>query len=345
MKYVKCVVWDLDNTLWDGTLLEGDAVSLKPGIKEILKTLDERGILNSIASKNDLSDVMQKLEEFEIAHYFLVPQVGWGAKSTAIARIAEQININRDTLVFIDDQPFERDEVASVYPEVMIVDAIDYKELINMERLNPKVITEDSKRRRQMYLEQEKRVYDETHYEGTSIEFLESLNMEIRISRAQEYDLKRAEELTIRTNQLNSTGIQYGYDELKELLDVPSYDVWVCELTDKYGSYGKIGLVLVEHIDNRSIIRLLLMSCRTVSRGVGTVLLSFLMKRAKSAQEVLQADFIRTDRNRQMLITYQLANFVQKKKEDKRILFENDLSIIQEYPPYIKIIVDDERKK
>lgn len=242
-----------------------------------------------------------------------------------------------DTILFIDDQIFERDEVSAAHPEVSIVDASNYNKLLGMATLMPKVITEDSCRRRLMYIEEQQRKGDELVYQGTPIDFLKSLNMVFTISKANESDLQRAEELTVRTNQLNSTGVQYSSDELKELLNSPHHHLWICELTDKYGSYGKIGLVLVEVQEEAWVIHLLLMSCRVISRGVGTVLLSFLMKEAKAQAKGLRAVFRRTERNRQMLLTYQFANFVERECVEDIIIFENDLTKIQEYPPYIQV--------
>lgn len=337
MKEIKCVVWDLDNTLWDGVFLEGDELVLKPGIIEILKTLDSRGILLSIASKNNYAETMEYLKELGLADYFLYPQIGWDAKSVYVANIQKKLNIGMDTILFIDDQIFEREEVSTSHPEVTTVDASEYKQLLSMPRLNPKVITEDSYRRRFMYIEEQKRQAEEQSYQGTPTEFLAGLNMVFTISKATESDLLRAEELTVRTNQLNSTGIQYSYDELKGFLDSPNYKLWICELTDKYGSYGKIGLALVEVTENAWVIRLLLMSCRVISRGVGTVLLSFLMKETAGTGKTLQAVFRRTDRNRQMLMTYQFANFKERERSEDIILFENDLTMIQDYPPYIQV--------
>ncbi|WP_408634691.1 HAD-IIIC family phosphatase [Oceanobacillus manasiensis] len=340
MKEVKCVIWDLDNTLWDGTLLEGDEIKLKPGILDILHTLDSRGILLSIASRNNHNHAMAKLKEFGIDHYFVYPEIGWNAKSHSIAEIQENLNIGMDTLLFIDDQEFEAEEVKSTHPQVTIVLAHEYQQLTSMKRLIPKVITEESRRRRFMFIQDQKRKEDEQSFVGPSGEFLASLNMIFTISTAREEDLLRAEELTIRTNQLNSTGIQYSFDELKKFLHSPQHHLWVCDLSDKYGSYGKIGLALVEVKDNSWHIRLLLMSCRIVSRGVGTVMLSLLMKEAKMEGKLLTAEFLRNERNRQMLMTYKFANFKEKQRVGDKILFENDLTIIQEYPQYIQVVVD-----
>lgn len=338
MKAVKCVIWDLDHTLWEGTLLEGDDLRLRPGVEDILRTLDARGILMSIASRNEYAQAMERLRGFGIEHYFLYPQIGWQAKSASVALIREKLNIGMDTLLFIDDQPFEREEAQSVHAELTVLDAADYMLLLSMPRLRPDVITGDSARRRQMYVEDQRRQQDEQAYEGPMGDFLSGLGMVFTVSRACEADLLRAEELTVRTNQLNSTGVMYGYDELQALLDSPRHRLWICELTDKYGSYGKIGLALVEVADESWTIRLLLMSCRTVSRGAGTVLLSFIMKQARSAGARLRADFIRTSSNRQMLLTYQFAGFRELGRDGDRLTFENKLETIQEYPSYIRVV-------
>ncbi|WP_405610678.1 HAD-IIIC family phosphatase [Streptomyces sp. NBC_01508] len=339
-KSAKCVVWDLDDTLWHGTLSAGDDVVLKDGVLDLLKTLDSRGILLSIASKNNHDDAMRKLVELKVAEYFLYPQINWNSKSSSVAEIQKRLNIGIDTFMFIDDQAFERDEVAFALPEVATVDARDYLTLGSLPRLSPQVVTEDARRRRHMYLEDERRSESELTYQGPREDFLRSLGMVFRVSRAAGDDLLRLEELTKRTSQLNSTGIHYSYEQIEALTHDPRHDLWVCELTDQYGSYGKIGMALVEKQDDRWTIKLLLMSCRTVSKGVGTVLLAFLVKRAADADKRLFADFRRTSRNRQMLLTYQLANFQVASQDGNDYTYENDLTVGQDYPDYIKVEVN-----
>lgn len=111
-KKIKCVVWDLDNTVWNGVLIEDAKVTPRDGIKEIIETLDERGILQSIASKNDAGCALAKLRELGLDEYFIYPQINWGNKSSSVKEIAKSINIGIDTLALIDDQAFERDEVS-----------------------------------------------------------------------------------------------------------------------------------------------------------------------------------------------------------------------------------------
>jgi len=337
---IKCVVWDLDNTLWDGVLSEGDEVTLKPQIKEILEQLDQRGILQSIASKNNYDDAMNKLKEFEIDSYFLYPQIHWEPKSKSLGAIQQSINIGMDTLLFVDDQPFELDEVKSVHDTINCVHADHYSELLVHPSLIPAFITEDSKKRRMMYLEDIKRKEEEDSFTGTSEEFLKTLGMKFIISEAGEDCLKRAEELTVRTNQLNSTGRIYSYDELNHFRLSPDHKLFVCELTDKYGSYGKIGIALVEITDTHWHIKLLIMSCRVISRGVGTVLLTHIMQQAKESNKRLLADFKNTERNKMMYVSYRFSNFKEvAKEEDGFVILENDLMAIQKFPPYIEVLV------
>jgi len=341
-KEIKCVIWDLDNTIWDGVLLESDQVTIKEGIIDCIKELDSRGILHSIASKNNFDDAISKLKEFGIADYFLFPEIHFNPKSASIANIKKNLNIGIDTFLFIDDDAFERDEVKFAYPEVECLDALDYDGLLSHRHLQPSFITEDSQRRRLMYMEDQRRNEREKTFQGTTQQFLEQLQMKFAISEAEEYDLKRAEELTIRTHQLNSTGVTYDYEQLKQLLNSEYHKLYVCELTDRYGSYGKVGMTLIETNERHWHIKLLLMSCRVMSRGVGTVLLSYIMNQAKTHGKKLLADFKRTDRNRQMYVAYKFAGFkevshAKDSEEDGLILFENDLSVIPPFPPYLEL--------
>ena len=336
---IKCIVWDLDNTIWNGVLLEDSQVQIRENMQKVLDELDHRGILHSIASRNDYKAAMEKLRELGIDKYFLYPQIGWRVKSEAIAKIQRELNIGMDTILFIDDDPFERDEVNHKYSVVRCLDAQFYKDLLSWPSLMPRYITSDARYRRQMYLENIVRQNEEAAYTGSQTEFLASIGMCFTITRAAEQDLKRAEELTVRSNQLNATGITYNYDELLYYSKSPMHLLLVCELVDRYGSYGKIGLALIDTASKAFWnIKLLLMSCRVMSRGVGSVLLTCIMKQAKNNNRRLRADFIHTGRNRQMYITYKFARFIEKDINNSKVVLENDLiEDIQPYPEYIKV--------
>ena len=150
-------------------------------------------------------------------------------------------------------------------------------------------------------------------------------------------DLNRAEELTLRTNQLNTTGYTYSYEDLNEFRQSSRHRLLIASLTDKYGSYGKIGMVLIECAEREWTIKLLLMSCRVISRRVGTILINHILKLAKAARVNLRAEFVPNGRNRMMYIAYKFSNFRETERRDDLLLFENDLSRIQDFPAYMKV--------
>jgi FkbH-like protein len=334
---IKCLVWDLDNTIWNGVLLEDNNVTINPGILDIIKKLDKRGILQSIASKNEYNAAMEKLKEFGIQDYFLYPQIHWNSKAYSIEQIQKSINIGMDTLAFIDDQPFEREEVNHSHPEVLCIDALDAHKILDMPEMNPRFITGESAIRRQLYMSDIKRQEIEKEFVGPQEDFLASLNMSLSIAPAVQEDLKRAEELTMRTHQLNTTGYTYSYDELDVIRKSNDHILLVASLDDRYGTYGKIGLVLIKIVENIWNISLLLMSCRVMSRGVGSIMINFLRKEARKRNLKLRAEMISTDRNRMMYMTYKFSGFKEIEQTDKFTLFENDLSEIPDYPDYVRL--------
>lgn len=336
---IKCVVWDLDNTIWEGILLEDTEVTLKKDIKQVIQGLDERGILQSIASKNDYSSAKNKLMKLGIDEFFLYPQINWNSKSSSIKTIAEKVNLSVKAFAFIDDQQFELDEVSHSVPDVLCINSSELAHLLDMPEMNPTFITDDSKNRRLMYQNDITRNRIEEEFIGPKEEFLASLNMKFTISPARLEDLQRAEELTIRTHQLNATGYTYSYDELNGFRVSPKHKLLITGLDDKYGTYGKIGLALIECSESSWTLKLLLMSCRVMSRGVGSVLLNYVIQLAKKAgMTSLFAEFIPNDRNRIMLITYKFAGFYQVGEKDGLITFCHDLKQIQKSPGYISVI-------
>ncbi len=334
---IKVLVWDLDDTLWSGTLVEGDDVQLRPGVVETLNALDSRGILHSVASKNDEEAAMAKLRELGLDEYFLYPQISWSAKSAGIRRIAESINIGLDAVAFIDDQPFERDEVSHVLPEVMTFDAGELGDIAERTEFKPRFITDESAIRRKMYQADIARNNVQEQFEGPDEEFLASLDMKFILAPAQGEDLKRAEELTVRTNQLNSTGITYSYEELDGYRTSDDHLLLVASLDDKYGTYGKIGLALVEKGEDVWTVKLVLMSCRVMARGVGTILMSHIMSLAKGAGVRLRAMLRETGRNRLMKVTYRFAGFKEVDRQGEDIVLESELRNIQPFPDYVQV--------
>lgn len=336
---IKCVVWDLDNTLWDGVLLEDGEVRVRPEVVAQLHRLDALGVLHSVASKNDHDTAMAKLRELGLADLFLVPQIGWNAKSDSVRRIAERLNLGLDAFAFVDDQAFELAEMEFSLPEVLRVDAAVMHTELEREEFRPRFVSDESARRRAMYQGQLARDAEQSEFTGTSEEFLAGLGMRFAIAPAGREDLQRAEELTVRTNQLNATGRTYSYDELDELRRSPDHLLLVASLEDRFGSYGKIGLALVEKGEPDWWLRMMLMSCRVMSRGVGSVLLGHVMDRARAAGAGLRADFVETGRNRMMQITYAFGGFREVSRDGDRVVLAADLAQVQEPPGYVELEV------
>lgn len=335
---VKCLVWDLDNTLWKGTLLEDPSVDVDERAVAVVRELDRRGILNSIASRNEESLALARLRDAGIADYFLYPQVNWNAKDVSVKAIADALNIGVDTLAFVDDQPFDREEVAFSLPEVRCYSPDDLGSLLDLPDFNSPFVTPESAHRRLMYLADAQRTREETEFSGPKEEFLAGLGMRFVISPAGEGDLQRAEELTVRTNQLNTTGRTYSYDELRAFAESDDHLLLVAELEDKHGTYGKIGLALVEKGREAWTLKLLLMSCRVMSRGVGTVMLNHVMRLARAAGVRLIAELVPNDRNRMMLITLRLGGFEEVGRDGEMLLLESRRAEVPEPPSYLTLL-------
>lgn len=295
-KPCKCVVWDLDNTLWDGILVEdGPAtVRLRAGIASILKELDERGILLSIASKNNHDEAMTVLRRFGLGDYFLSPQISWDPKSESIRRIATSLNIGLDAILFVDDSSFERQQVQSVCKDTMVLDAVEYQSILQRPDCQLPV-TEESKRRRVFYRDQEHRERTQKDFHGEYVAFLRECNLRLTIRPMTEANLERVHELTQRTNQMNFSGNRYTRDHLRRLLARTDVDAYVLDCEDRFGSYGTVGFCLIEQ---REICMTdLMFSCRIQAKRVEHAFLSHLIKKY-----------------RQMVPSLFLVNYRQSKK-------------------------------
>ncbi|MFE0020896.1 HAD-IIIC family phosphatase [Amycolatopsis sp. NPDC059021] len=306
---VKCLVWDLDNTLWRGTLLEDPEVVLPDEIRAVIVELDSRGILQSVASKNNHDHAWARLEALGIAEYFVLPRIGWGPKSGSVKAIADELGFALKTIAFIDDQPAERAEVSYHHKEVRCFDAGQARELPGLPDFSPAVVTVDAKRRRSMYQAGFRRESERDSFAGPDEEFLRSLDLVMEIKRADEIDLSRVEELTLRTSQMNATGVHYSDADLRALLADPGHEVLTVTLTDRFGPHGAVGVLLLGYHESVWHLKLLATSCRVVSFGAGAALLNWLVTEAAEAGVHLAADFRRTERNRMMDIAYRFAGF------------------------------------
>lgn len=321
---VKCLVWDLDDTLWDGVVLEGDARAPRP------ERSGHCGCWTSVASCTrsraaaSTPPAFAHLAAHGVEEMFCVTQIGWEPKSAAVRRIAESLNIGLDAVAFIDNDPVERAEVESVLPQVRCYAAEDVADLPDLAEFSPAVVTRDARERRQRYRAEARRRSSEQSFAGSNAEFLRGLGLVMTVRRAREADLDRAHELTVRTHQLNTTGRTFDIGQLRELSADPTHEVLIATLRDRFGEYGAIGLAVTEVRGTDSVLLLMLMSCRVMSRGVGGALLTHLVERASARGQRCVAEFVPTEVNRVMLVTLRFAGFVVLEQGPQQVLLGHD---------------------
>lgn len=284
---VKCVVWDLDNTLWDGILIESDhpeKMILRPEVEQTIKTLDERGILQSIASKNDYDAAWDAVKHTGLSEYFLYPQIHWKAKSVSMKQIAQQLNIGIDTLVLFDDSVYERRQVASVHPQVRVYDPTDLGKVIDRPEFQF-VVTEESRQRRKMYQAEEMRRQLFEAGDTDTIDFLRKchLRLELFVPETEE-EITRCYELLVRTNQLNMSGKKYTPAEFDEVLHRAGHVNFAFSSMDDFGSYGIVGYGQYQVKKETLCFTEFAMSCRVAGKFIEGALFEYLLDREHCAE-------------------------------------------------------------
>jgi methoxymalonate biosynthesis protein len=283
---VKCVVWDIDNTLLTGTYLEsGDELpGADPVLAAALAELGERGILHALASKNPPEAAAHTARV--TGWRFAAAECGWGRKSDALARIAATLGIAVDALAFVDDDPYERAEVAAALPGVLVLSPEEAAEAAGWPEFSPPVITEEARRRGEMYTQRQRRQEAGRAFGGTREEFLASARTQVTIAAATAADVPRLAELAARTRQFNSAaGRDLGMtqDWFRGLLADPGCDVVTVRLRDAFGDDGMVGGCVVTRDAGTWTVPLLMMSCRAMGRGVIDALLAWLARHAARA--------------------------------------------------------------
>lgn len=279
----KCVVFDLDDTLWDGVLLEDQVVHARDDVARLIEALDRRGILLSIASKNDADPAMAKLAELGLADYFLHPQINWNPKSANVERIAAALNIGLDTFAFVDDNRFERDEVAHWLPEVTCIDGTgDLGRLLHDPRFRGSDSVEAG-RRRSYYRDAIVRERDRQEHENDYLGFLAASAIEIEVKRFEPDNFERVAELAQRTNQLNFSGTRYTRDALRRRLADENLEAYVLRCADRYGSYGTVGLSLVRCCGAEIRVEEFMLSCRVQGKFIEQAFFDHLTRDANRA--------------------------------------------------------------
>lgn len=343
---IKLVIWDADNTLWNGSVYYTDkeAVKLKPGTKSALKELSKRGIKSTLCSKNNYEDVEMTLKKFEINKYFENSQVGWGLKSDAIKNLSKIFNISFGEMLFIDDDPFQRAEVLSQIPELNIFELTDPIDILSLDGVRPENETEEDKKRVQILKEDRNREEAEKVHRGNYKDFLCQCDIKMTVREIKEEDWARVIQLLNRTNELNATGNRYGLEDLKRSYEVNKDRILVAELTDKFGDYGLIAETIIDTTEPGVwFVRDLTVSCRTMGRGIGSTLVIVILNLAQKAGVKKVKGYVKpSESNWRMQPLFEKRGFAKISEDDKIKNYMFDLNKeIMPYPKWLKVILKD----
>lgn len=325
---VKCVVWDLDNTLWDGILIEkndNDDLKLRKDVKRIIEELDRRGIVQSIASKNDAEPAVEELKKLGVLDYFLYPQINWNPKSDSIQNIASNLNIGVDTFAFIDDSSFERNQVKSVLPQVRVFSEKDILTLLDQPCFDV-IVTKDSSKRRLMYIAEEKRNSLKTASKSNIEDFIKKCQIKVNLFVPKsEEEILRCYELLLRTNQLNLSGIKYSDEEFKKVLSRNDAKTYALECRDIFGDYGIVGFIQYTVMGDVLTFTEFAMSCRVAGKYIESALFSFLLNSEKCLSGIFNVTV--TEKNSLLRRTLENIGFKQVHADKKKIQFTFDDSL------------------
>ena len=292
---VKCVVFDLDNTLWRGVIGDDgpDGVEIREEVVRFIYELDKRGIICAVASKNEKDIAMEKIRAIGLEKHLLFPQIHWGPKSQSIKLIAEAMNVALDTFVFIDDNPFERSEVKKSLPVVRTYSENDLLQRLSTPEFDVPV-TEQSQNRRLSYLAESRRSEKRVSQSLDVDEFLRSCHMKMEVlSPAQHVD--RCLEMLDRTNQFNISGQRYSKDVFESRLNQGIH--WCWSVKDDFGDYGIVGYLSGQLKKGTLVIEDFVMSCRVAQKRVEECLFTYLQAQFVDVVSDVRLRVVGTQRN------------------------------------------------
>jgi FkbH-like protein len=298
----KCLVLDLDNTLWGGVVGEDGPAGVKigPGDPEgeafldfhhRLKALQAQGVLLAVCSKNNPGDVTELFEsrpEIPLKlDDFAALEISWEPKHEGLKKIAAALNLGTDSLVFLDDNPAEVSLIQQMLPEVKTVllppDPAEYAALIDrLTDFERTAVLASDARKTAQYREQARENREREALRTASGDlgnYLASLRTELAITRAKRDDLPRIHQLFTKTNQFNLTTQRYTPSEVERFIASPICELWVARGRDRFGDLGAIGVVLLRRDGRVVYIDSFLMSCRAMGRGIETAIMNHVKHR------------------------------------------------------------------
>lgn len=326
----KCLIFDLDNTLWGGVIGDDGIEKIELGnlgngkahseLQRWGKQLKERGIILAVCSKNEEynakdpflnhPEMILKLEDFAI---FVA---NWNNKADNIRDIQKVLNIGFDSMVFIDDNPYERNLVRENLPEVCVPelpeDPVDYVDFLRNENIfeTGSHSLNDEKRTEQYRAEAERIVFQKSFSDPG--EYLASLKMKANIQEFGKFNIPRVAQLAERSNQFNLRTIRYSEAEITSISEAENKIGLSYSLEDKYGDYGIIAVIILDINSDHLFIDTWIMSCRVLKRGVEWFILNDLAERCKDLDKPkLIGEYIPTKKNKLVKDHYQSLGFVE----------------------------------
>jgi methoxymalonate biosynthesis protein len=312
---IKCVIWDIDNTLLDGVYLESGPTWPRPDPVQlgILRELGSRGIVHALASRNppEAAEYVSRVT----GHEFAAAECGWGPKSGAVTAIIARLGLAADAVAFVDDELIERAEVTAALPGVLVLAAEDMPDAAGWPEFSPAAVTAEGRRRGEMYAQRRRRQEEARVFGGSRDEFLRHSQTRVVIAPAAAADLPRLHELSERTRQFNSAGAAIPEPELADLLAQAGRELITVRLSDRFGDDGIVGACAID--TGRAVdtglawrVPVLLMSCRAMGRGVIDALLAWLCRAAAGAgASAVEIPCLVTERNVPLRLALAAAGF------------------------------------
>lgn len=294
----KALVVDLDNTLWGGVIGEDGMAGIKAGpeypgaayqaLHRALLDLSHKGILLAICSKNNLDDALEALEKHPgmlvRPKHFAAVRINWTDKAQNLREIAQELNIGVDSLAFLDDNAFEREQVRALIPEATVIDLpqnpLEYATAVRdcpvFERLT---LSAEDQQRTAMYAEQRRRADAEQNFQSKE-DFFRFLEQEAELEAVSDLTLARVAQLTQKTNQFNLTTRRYTEQQIAEMAASPGWHIFSIRVQDRFGDHGLVGVAIAHDQGEQCEIDTFLLSCRVIGRTVESALLAHIARRA-----------------------------------------------------------------
>jgi FkbH-like protein len=329
-RFKKCIILDLDNTLWGGILGEDGIGGIKikgdyPGnvyelFQIFLLELSKFGVMLALCSKNNEDDVKEAFitnrNLILNLDNFVDWEINWNNKAENILKLAERLNIGLDSIVFIDDNPMERELVKQEIPEITVPDfpvhlyqfPFFLRQILNYF-LSFNITSEDLNKTNQ-YKENRARNIEKYNYSDLD-SFIKSLNIELDFSKMDEFNVERLVQLTQKTNQFNLTTKRYSKEELYTLHNNGS-KIFAIHVKDKFGDYGIVGLAIILLDVNLKIAEVdsLLLSCRVLGKGIEHAIMDFIVQDLKhESVDILKSRYVYTNKNSQVKDFYEQFGF------------------------------------